>query len=180
MAEGESLADRYRIIEPTGRGCVRHGLHGPWIRSWIGWWRLKTPRLGVLGSEADAQRFLREARAAGQLRHPNIVPVYDAGKIGDSYFIASGLIEGETLADRLRNGAEAFRQRDAARLIQKLAAALHYAHTQGIVHRDVKPANVMIDASGRATGDGLSAWRGGTKGRSCGPSRECSSARRPT
>ena len=108
---------------------------------------IKTPRLGVLGSETDAQRFLRKARAAGQLRHPNIVPIYDAGKISDSYFIASGLIEGETLADRLRNGGR-LPPADAAKLVQKLAAALHYAHTQGIVHRDVKPANVMIDGSG--------------------------------
>ena len=75
------------------------------------------------------------------------MPVYDAGKIGDSYFIASGLIEGETLADRLRNGGR-LPAADAAKLVQKLAAALHYAHTQGIVHRDVKPANVMIDGSG--------------------------------
>ena len=72
--------------------------------------------------------------------HPNIVPIYDAGKIGDSYFIASGLIEGQTLADRLSK--EGLSAREAAALIEKLALALHYAHTQGIVHRDIKPANV--------------------------------------
>ncbi|MEI8372857.1 MAG: protein kinase [Planctomycetota bacterium] len=106
---------------------------------------LKTPRLGVLSSEADAQRFLREARAAGNLRHPNIVPIYDAGRLGDSCFIASGFIEGQTLAKRI-DDEEKLPQREAAELIQKLALALHYAHSKRIIHRDIKPANVMIDS----------------------------------
>ena len=108
---------------------------------------LKTPRLGVLGSEADTQRFLREARAAGNLRHPNIVPIYDAGKLGDSCYIASGFIEGQTLAERL-DDEEKLPQRDVAELLQKLALALHYAHGKRVIHRDVKPANVMIDSDG--------------------------------
>ena len=146
MAEGQSLGNRYRIVSRLGEGAFGtvYAAHDVQLDRPVA---IKTPRLGLLGSETDAQRFLREARAAGQLRHPNIVPVYDAGKIGDSYFIASGLIEGETLADRLRNGGR-LPAADAAKLVQKLAAALHYAHTQGIVHRDVKPANVMIDGSG--------------------------------
>jgi predicted Zn finger-like uncharacterized protein len=108
---------------------------------------LKTPRLGGLGSEADAQRFLREARAAGNLRHPNIVPIYDAGKIGHSYFIASGFIEGRTLAEYLAEKGK-LPHREAALLVKKLAEALHYAHHKGIVHRDMKPANVMLDGEG--------------------------------
>ena len=106
---------------------------------------LKVPRLGVLGSDTDIQRFLREARAAGNLRHPNIVPIYDAGRIGESCFIASGFIDGRTLAACLEE-RERLPHREAAELIQKLAATLHYAHTKGIVHRDLKPANVMLDA----------------------------------
>ena len=58
---------------------------------------IKVPRLGVLGTRQDAQRFLREARAAANLRHPHIVPIYDAGEAGRTYYIASAFIEGQTL-----------------------------------------------------------------------------------
>jgi eukaryotic-like serine/threonine-protein kinase len=143
--ESATLDSRYSIIKRLGSGGFGT-VYEAWDRQLDRTVALKTPRLGILGSEADAQRFLREARAAGQLRHPNIVPVYDAGKVGNSYFIASGLIEGQTLADRLAK--ERLSAHDAATLIEKLALALHYAHTKGIIHRDIKPANVMIDSTG--------------------------------
>jgi hypothetical protein len=83
-----------------------------------------------LGSDADAQRDLREARAAGNLRHPNLVPIYDAGRLGDSYFIANGFIDGRALADYLGE-KERLPQREAAVLIQKIASASHYADGEG-------------------------------------------------
>ena len=103
-------------------------------------WAYSAPR-------ANAAAILREARAAGNLQHPNIVPIYNAGRLGNSYFIASGFIEGRTLADYLAE-KEKLPQQEAATLIQKLALALHYAHRKGVVHRDIKPANVMLDGEG--------------------------------
>ncbi|HTU27338.1 MAG TPA: protein kinase, partial [Pirellulales bacterium] len=108
---------------------------------------LKVPKLGVLGSKRDVERFLREARSAGNLRHQHIVPIYDAGELGKSYFIASGFIEGNTLESLLLERPNPDLAATAA-LIQKLALALHYAHGKGIVHRDIKPGNVMIDIDG--------------------------------
>ena len=108
---------------------------------------LKIPHSGAIGSQADAQRFLRKARAAGQLRHPYIVPVFDAGQVGGTYYIASAFVEGISLRAAIRAGQFADR-RAAAELLVKLADALHYAHDQGIVHRDLKPENILVDQAG--------------------------------
>lgn len=106
---------------------------------------LKVPKAGSLGNNEEAQRFFREARAAAQLRHPCIVPIYEAGKIGDTYFIASGYVEGMTLRTKLKQGPR-LTYAEAARMTTQLAAALHYAHSKGIIHRDIKPENVMLTA----------------------------------
>jgi len=106
---------------------------------------LKVPLPGTLDTPERVKRFLREARAAAGLRHPHIVPVFDAGGDPPHCYIASAFIEGRTLAHALRDGPMDLRQ--AARLVRELADALAYAHRQGIVHRDVKPGNVMLDAA---------------------------------
>jgi WD40 repeat protein/tRNA A-37 threonylcarbamoyl transferase component Bud32 len=107
---------------------------------------LKVPRAGTLDSPERVERFLREAKAAAQLRHPHIVPIYDAGQDGSQYYIASAFIPGRTLAEA-RDAGLNFRQ--AAAITRDLAEALAYAHELGIVHRDVKPANVMLDHKGQ-------------------------------
>jgi hypothetical protein len=107
---------------------------------------LKVPRPGVLNTPARVERFLREAKAAARLSHPGIVPVHEAGQEGEVYYIASAFIPGRTLADALRDGP--FEARRAARVVADLAEALAHAHGQGIVHRDVKPANVLLDEQG--------------------------------
>jgi tRNA A-37 threonylcarbamoyl transferase component Bud32 len=108
---------------------------------------LKVPRPGVLRTEKALERFLGEARAQALLRHPRIVPVYEAGRAGDRHYLAMALIEGHSLADRLAEEGP-LRPAEAASVAVELAEALAYAHALGVVHRDVKPANVRIDRHG--------------------------------
>ncbi len=100
-------------------------------------------------SADNTESYLAEARTVASLDHPHIVPVYDVGQTdsGD-YYVVSKLIEGSDLAGRLK-GPRPSRQ-ESVTLVASIADALHYAHTKGFVHRDVKPANILIDAQGRA------------------------------
>jgi WD40 repeat protein/tRNA A-37 threonylcarbamoyl transferase component Bud32 len=109
---------------------------------------LKIPQQGTLDSAKAIERFLREAKAAARLRHPHIVPIYDAGRDGMHYYIASAFIEGQTLAQIIDEGPIKIRR--AVQMVRELAEALAYAHEQGIVHRDVKSANVIVDTKGKA------------------------------
>ena len=92
------------------------------------------------------ERFLGEARALARLRHPRIVPIYEAGRCGDQYYIAMALIEGRSLAEALEEETPPCRR--SAEIAAELAEALAYAHGLGIIHRDVKPANIRLDARG--------------------------------
>lgn len=109
---------------------------------------LKVPRAAVLQHPQAKARFLREPKAAAQLRHPHIVPIFDVGGEGEQYYIASAYIEGHTLEQLISQNQPDFRA--AAKIICDLADALDYAHLMGVVHRDVKPSNVMIDTKGEA------------------------------
>src|SRR5262245_24406131 len=106
---------------------------------------VKIPRKGQL-DEDEIEQFLREARAAAQLRHPNIVSVHEVGREGSSLFIVSEFVRGATLADWLT--AQQPTPREAAELVAKMADALHHAHDSGVIHRDLKPSNIMLDATG--------------------------------
>jgi serine/threonine-protein kinase len=110
---------------------------------------LKIPHATTLYSPERTERFLAEAKAAARLRHPHIVPVYEAGCDGLWHYIAAAFIEGRSLAQVLADGPIDFRR--GADIVRQLAEALAYAHCLGIVHRDVKPANVLIDEQGQAS-----------------------------
>lgn len=139
---------RYRLEERLGLGGSAEV------------WRGVDERLGrpvaikllhphLLPDEAARARFEREARAAAGLSHPGIVAVYDVEATDEGAAIVLELVEGEALSDRLaREGP--LPPAEAARIAVELAEALQHAHERGVVHRDVKPGNVLIDAKGRA------------------------------
>jgi beta-lactam-binding protein with PASTA domain/tRNA A-37 threonylcarbamoyl transferase component Bud32 len=94
------------------------------------------------------ERFRREAQAAANLSHPNIVPVFDWGEDSGTYFIVMELVEGTSLAEMLRGGVTISPAR-SAQIVAQVAAALGYAHRSGVVHRDVKPGNILITRDGQ-------------------------------
>jgi serine/threonine protein kinase len=136
---------RFRILGVLGEGehATVYRAYDPILERDVA---LKVPRQGVLKTAKAVARFLGEAKALARLRHPRIVSVYEAGCAGHRHFIAMALIEGRSLAERLAEGPLAPRR--ATEIVAELAEALAYAHAQGVVHRDVKPANVRVDEQG--------------------------------
>jgi eukaryotic-like serine/threonine-protein kinase len=107
---------------------------------------LKMILAGQLAERDDVVRFKIEAEAAGRLRHPNIVTVFDVGSNAGQHYFTMDYIDGPSLARHLAAGPMS--NREAATILLQLARALHYAHLHGIVHRDLKPANVLLDRDG--------------------------------
>ena len=108
---------------------------------------VKVPRPGVVSSEGDIRTFLREARNAIDLLHPNIVAIHDAGPIDGTVCLVRAYVRGTTLAERLRG--ESFTAEESASLVMTVAGAIDHAHRRGIFHRDLKPSNILIDLEGR-------------------------------
>jgi tRNA A-37 threonylcarbamoyl transferase component Bud32/tetratricopeptide (TPR) repeat protein len=141
-----SLAARYVVEREIGEGATakvylardtRHDRHVA----------LKILR-PELANALSGERFLREIRVAAGLQHPNILALYDSGETTDSVYFVMPYVEGETLRERiLRRGA--LEVDEAVRILSEIADALTYAHSHGVVHRDVKPENIML-ADGHA------------------------------
>lgn len=153
LAAGTRLGG-YTIVRLVGRGgmgVVYEARHAALDR---------TVALKLLPHHAHqhpqaAERFQREARAVAQLHHGNIVPVFDFGELDGEQYIAMQLIQGESLAEatRRRRDADLGRLRDSAtavvlRQVAAIARALQFAHDRGVLHRDVKPSNILIDDYG--------------------------------
>jgi serine/threonine protein kinase len=107
---------------------------------------LKIPHPGLFDSATDRERFGREARAAAQLRHPHILTVHEVASLDGLPAIVADFIEGPSLRDYLQARRLTFH--DSAELVALLADALDYAHSMGVIHRDVKPGNVMLETGG--------------------------------
>jgi serine/threonine-protein kinase len=107
---------------------------------------LKMILAGQLASAEDVQRFRKEAEAAANLEHSNIVPIYEVGERSGHHYYAMAYIDGHSLATRLEDGPVP--PREAARCVKVLAGAIAYAHRRGVIHRDLKPSNVLLDRSG--------------------------------
>jgi serine/threonine protein kinase len=138
---GRERLGKFQLVELLGSGAF-----GNVYKAWDGELErivaLKIPRAGA----GESERFVREARSAARLQHPNIVALHEAGQIDGTYYIASEFVLGTTLAARCQRGR--LPPRDAAEIMAVVAEALHYAHTQGVIHRDIKPSNILLDAEG--------------------------------
>jgi TOMM system kinase/cyclase fusion protein len=145
-----STLSHYRLVERLGGGGM-----GVVYKAWdltlerFAAVKLLAVRAGGDDDDAFKRRFLREARAASSLDHPNLCTVYEAGESADGrLFIAMALCDGEPL-DRVLRGGRLPLER-AADIAAQVAAGLDLAHEKGVVHRDVKPANIILGAGGRA------------------------------
>ena len=144
-----ALAGRYTVERELGRG----GMGRCSLARDLSLDRLVAIKLlpPALASQSDLrERFLREVRTAASLSHPNIVPIFSVEETQGLVFYVMGYIEGETLTQRVRR-AGPLPPSDAARILQECAWGLGYAHGRGIVHRDVKADNILLErGTGRA------------------------------
>jgi len=109
---------------------------------------LKMIRSGEFAEDDQIRRFYAEAEAAAKLDHPGIVPVYEVGEANGQHFFSMAFVEGSSLHAEGKNGP--FDPREAAELIRSTAEAAHFAHENGVVHRDIKPQNIMLDLQRQA------------------------------
>lgn len=143
-----ALAGQYEVEREIGRG----GMGVVYLARDLRLDRmvaLKTLPMHLAGDTAIRERFLREARTAARLSHPNIVPVHRADEVGGQVFFVMGFIDGDSLAARLASGP--LSPKETVPILRDVAAALGHAHRSGVIHRDVKTENILLDRiSGRA------------------------------
>jgi serine/threonine protein kinase/tetratricopeptide (TPR) repeat protein len=135
----------YELLEEIGRGG-QGVVFRAWQRSLNRTVALKIVGSGQWATDAHLKRFRREAEAAAKLDHPQIVPIYEVGERGGRCYFSMRLIEGGQLDEVISRGPMPVRQ--AVELIAKVARTVHYAHEHGILHRDIKPGNILLDANG--------------------------------
>jgi serine/threonine protein kinase/Flp pilus assembly protein TadD len=135
----------YELLEEIGRGG-QGVVFRAWQRSLNRIVAVKIVGIGQLTTGAHLKRLRREAEAAAKLNHPGIVPVYEVGEHDGTYYFSMRFVEGDCLDEVVGRGSISVRE--ATELIAKIARTVHYAHEHGILHRDIKPGNILLDANG--------------------------------
>lgn len=146
-AEHPERIGRYRVEKVLGKGgfSLVYLAHDEQLNRRVA---VKVPHAKLISKPEDAEAYLAEARTVANLDHPGIVPVHDVGSTEDCpCYVVSKYIEGTDLSTKLKQ--QRLKYREAAELLATVAEALHYAHKQGLVHRDVKPGNILIGSDGK-------------------------------
>ena len=153
---------RYDVQSELGRGAmgVVFKAFDPLVERTVA---IKTIPLNVEGPDLLVHRLQLEAKSVGQLEHPNIVTLYDAGEANGVFYLAMQFIQGETLRDRIAR-QRWFSLKDIQDFLRQICSALDYAHQHGVIHRDIKPSNIMVTPDGvvKLTDFGIAKLAGGT------------------
>jgi serine/threonine protein kinase len=164
--QGQTLG-KYRVLEPLGRGGMAqvYRAYHPQLDRYVA---IKVLRSDLVEEEEFLARFHREARAVARLRHPNIVQVFDFDVQDGIYYMVMEILEGDTLKARLNDyhsRGEQMPLGEMVRILLDVLNGLAYAHSEGMTHRDVKPANIMLTRRGQAvvTDFGIAQIVGGTR-----------------
>ncbi len=169
-AGGLTCLGRFEIIRELGRGgCgIVYLARDPLLGREVA---LKVPRLEALVTPELRRRFLREARLAADIDHPNVVAVHEAGEVGPVCYLVSAYCPGKTLAAWLQEQPGPVPTDVVAALVATLAEAVHHVHGRGILHRDLKPANILMrwpTSPSRRTAKPWPGWNGSRASWSCG------------
>lgn len=142
------LSDRYEIIEKIGVGgmAIVYKAKDLLLNRVV---TIKVLREQFASDDDFVRRFRREAQSAASLSHPNIVSIYDVGKDGDTEYIVMEYVEGQNLKELIRNYAP-LSSEQSINLARQIAEAIRHAHEHHIIHRDIKPHNILVTADGRA------------------------------